>query len=117
MASIGKVMTTKDGRKYYRIRYQGSHDGPQKSMRWYIPDGWSKRSAEREALKQAALFEERCKQGLVHTREEQKEIDRTVAETAAAEAAKLKTVRQYGDNVYMATKLLTFSENARSILL
>ena len=35
-------------------------------------------------------------------------------EKAAAEAAKLKTVRQYADGVFMPTKEATFSENARS---
>ena len=70
----------------------------------------SKRAAERELAKQAAAFELACSRGEVLTRAD---IRRKEAEEQA-EAAKLKTVRQYADGVYMPTKETTLSENARS---
>lgn len=79
-------------------------------MRWYWPDGWSKRTAERELTKQAAAFELKCNQGEILNREEER---RKEAEERA-EAAKLKTLRQYADGIFMPTKEATFSENARS---
>lgn len=68
------------------------------------------RTAEREAAKQAAAFELACQNGEVLNRAQEREK----AAQEAAEAAKLKTVRQYADGVFMPTKEATFSENARS---
>ena len=109
MASI-KQMETKDGRRFFKISVSRGYGKTPYTMRWYWPDGWSKRSAERELKKVAAEFELKCSQGEVLNRSQAKE--KAVQE--AAEAAKLKTVRQYADGVYMAAKSATFSENARS---
>ena len=58
----------------------------------------------------AATLENSLQSNEVVTRQEQIEIDRQ----AAIEAAKLKTLRQYADCVFMPAKKATFSENARS---
>lgn len=109
MASI-KLNETKDGRRFFQIFVSRGYGKAPYKRRWYWPDGWSKRTAEREAAKQAAAFELACKNGEVLNRAQEREK----AAQEAAEAAKLKTVRQYADGVFMPTKEATFSENARS---
>ena len=109
MASI-KLSETKDGRRFFQISVSRGYGKAPYKTRWYWPDGWSKRTAEREAAKQAAAFELACKNGKVLNRAQEREK----AAQEAAEAAKLKTVRQYADGVFMPTKEATFSENARS---
>ena len=109
MASI-KLNETKNGRRFFQISVSRGYGKAPYKTRWYWPDGWSKRTAEREAAKQAAAFELACKNGEVLNRAQEREK----AAQEAAEAAKLKTVRQYADGVFMPTKEATFSENARS---
>ena len=109
MASA-KLMETKDGKRFFKISVSRGYGKTPYTMRWYWPDGWSKRSVERELKKVSAEFERACSAGEVLNRSQEKE--KTAQE--AAEAAKLKTVRQYGDGVYMPAKECTFSENARS---
>lgn len=109
MASI-KLSETKDGRRFFQICVSRGYGKSPYKTRWYWPDGWSKRTAEREAAKQAAAFELACKNGEVLNRAQEREK----AAQEAAEAAKLKTVRRYADGVFMPTKEATFSENARS---
>ena len=109
MAST-KLMETKDGRRFFQISVSRGYGKAPYKKRWYWPDGWSKRTAEREAAKVAAEFERACAAGEVMNRAQEKEK----AAQEAAEAAKLKTVRQYVDGVFMPTKETTFSENARS---
>lgn len=109
MASI-KLQETKDGKRFFQISVSRGYGKSPYKKRWYWPDGWSKRTAEREAAKVAAEFERACAAGEVMNRAQEKEK----ASQEAAEAAKLKTVRQYVDGVFMPTKETTFSENARS---
>lgn len=109
MAST-KLMTTKDGKRFWRITVSRGAGKPQLTTRWYWPDGWSQKTAERELAKVAAEFELACAAGEVQSRAEQK----AQAAAEAAEAAKLKTVKQYAQSVFMATKEATFSENARA---
>ena len=109
MASI-KAMTTKDGRRFFQIAVSRGYGLTPYTKRWYWPDGWSKRSVERELKKVAAEFERACGAGEVLNRAQEKER----AEAKAAEAAKIKTVRQYAQSVFMPTKEATFSEQARS---
>ena len=77
---------------------------------WHPEAGWSRKTIERELNKFAATLENSLQSNEVVTRQEQIEIDRK----AAIEAAKLKTLRQYADCVFMPAKEATFSENARS---
>lgn len=109
MASI-KLQETKDGKRFFQISVSRGYGKAPYKKRWYWPDGWSKRTAEREAAKIAAEFERACAAGEFMNRAQEKEK----AAQEAAEAAKLKTVRQYVDGVFMPTKETTFSENARS---
>lgn len=109
MASI-RLMETKDGKRFFQICVSRGYGNAPYKKRWYWPDGWSKRTAERELAKVTAEFERACAAGEIQTRAEAKEK----AALAAAEAAKLKTVKQYADGVFMPTKETTFSENARS---
>ena len=75
-----------------------------------MPDGWSEKVIQRELTKAASEFERKVKAGEVVSRAEQKEIDAL----EAAEAAKLKTVKQYAEGVFMPTKETTMSENGIS---
>lgn len=109
MASI-KLSETKDGRRFFQICVSRGYGKAPYKTRWYWPDKLSKRTAEREAAKQAAAFELACQNGEVLNRAQQREK----AAQEAAEASKLKTLRQYADGVFMPTKEATFSENARS---
>ena len=109
MASI-RQQETKSGKRFFLISVSRGYGRTPYTMRWYWPDGWSKRSAEREAAKQAAEFERACAAGEVLNRAEAKEK----AAQEAAERARLKSVKEYGNNVFMAGKSVTFSENARA---
>lgn len=66
MASIQK-RTTKDGSISYRIRVLVGKVGEKQIMRstiWHVPDGMTSAKAEKEAHRQAALFEEKLKTGM-----------------------------------------------------
>lgn len=101
---------TKDGRRYYEIRVRRGRGSAALSENWYVPDGWSEKVIQRELTKAASEFERKVKAGEVVSRAEQKEIDAL----EAAEAAKLKTVKQYAEGVFMPTKETTMSENGIS---
>lgn len=105
-----QLKETKDGRRYYEIRVSRGRGKTRLSRRWYVPDGWSRKAIERELAAVAAEFERQVDAGEVISRAEQKE--RAAQETA--EAAKILTLRQYGEGVFMPTKQITMSENARS---
>ena len=114
MAST-KLMETKDGRRFWKIEVSNGKGKSKSSTRFYWPmkeDGFpvAKSTAERELRKAVAEFERACASGEVLSRSERKEQEAV----KRAEAAKLKTVRQYVDGVFMPTKEATFSENARS---
>lgn len=94
---------TKDGKKFYEIRVSRGRGRSYLTTRWYPPKGWSKKAIERELAKTAAEFERQVQAGEVVSREEQ-----------AKEAAKIKTLMQYGEGVFMPAKAVTMSENSRS---
>lgn len=104
MAST-RLRQTKDGRNFYEIRCRTGRDKPELSTRWYVPDGWSKKSIERELQKVVARFEKQIEDGLVLTAKERKKI---VAE-AEAERAKIKTFEQYCESVYLPALKVTAS--------
>ena len=109
MAST-KLMETSDGRRYWKISVSRGYGITPYTTRFYWPEGYSRRSAERELRKYIADFELRCSRGEVSTRAERK---RREAE-AQAELAKLKTVRQYAYGIFMPAKQQFISENTRS---
>lgn len=108
MASV-RLLTAKDGRPYYEIRCHKRGRG-EKTMRWYVPEGKSKRTIENELSKQIASFESDFLAGKIQTKEEEKAI----AEAEQAERAKLKTLRQYAEGVFMPTKEISISENTKA---
>lgn len=99
---------SKDGsRRFYEIHARNGKT--QYTERWYVPDGWSKKTIDRELNKVKADFERRVKAGEVQTRRQQEE--RAMQE--AEEAARIKTLKQYGEAVYMPTVKIVCSENTR----
>ena len=108
MASTRKL-TTKDGQIFYEIRVSRGRGKSYLTTRWYPPEGWSQKAIDRALVKEAAEFERRCHDGEVVTRTEQKESDLQ----QKREAAKVQTLRQYGETVFMPAKGVTMSENGR----
>lgn len=108
MASITK-MTNHSGEDVYIVQASGGR-GRKVRRTWRPEPGWSARTIKRELNKFAAQLENDLASGAVSTKKEADEQ----ARLAALEAAKLKTLRQYADGVYMPAKTATFSENARS---
>ena len=108
MASTRK-RTTKDGQTFYEIRVSRGRGKSYLTTRWYPPDGWSQKAVERALTKEAAEFERRCREGEVVSRAEQKESDLQ----QKREAAKILTLQQYGETVFMPAKSVTMSENGR----
>ena len=95
---------TKDGRVFYEISVSRGRDKSRLTRRWYPPEGWSRKAIERELAAVAAEFERQSDAGEIITRAEQRE----------REAAKILTLRQYGERVFMPSKAVTMSENSRS---
>ena len=86
MASTRKG-TTKDGQVFYEIRV----------------------SRGRALAKELTDFERRCHEGEITSRAEKKESDLR----QKREAAKIQTLKKYGEAAFMPTKAVTMSENGR----
>ncbi|MBR4575622.1 MAG: tyrosine-type recombinase/integrase [Clostridia bacterium] len=110
MASISDEKLTADGRRYYEVRVSRGRGKTQIKRRFYPEDGWSRRTIEREINKFAADLENQIQEGTIISRAEKKE--QIAAEEA--EKAKLKTVRQYAEGVYLAAKKVETSINTDS---
>lgn len=106
MPSIRKK-TNKAGQDYYEITVRRGRSQSRLYSRWYPPEGWSQRAIDRELTKVAAEFERQCKAGEVVSRAEKRQRE-------AQEAAKIQTVKQYGERVFMPAKTVTMSENSRA---
>ena len=100
----------KDGSVYYEIEVSRGRDLTPLTMRWFVPDGWSAKAIARELKKQEADFERHVKAGEIQSRAEAK-AQRKAEEEAAA---KIETVKQYGERVFMPSKKLACSENTRA---
>lgn len=101
---------TKDGRVFFEIQVSRGRSRSRLTTRWYAPDGWSRKAIDRELTKVAAEFERRVDNGEAISRAEAKEIDLLQKQ----EAAKIQTLRQYAERVFMPAKTVTISENSRS---
>ena len=124
MASI-KQMETKDGRKFWKIIVSAGRE-QQYTERFYWPlkvngDPVAKTTALRELDKAVSDFERRCSCGEVLSRKRKKEIaaqeEAAAAEKArkaAEEAAKIKTLKQYGEQVFMPAKKINCAEKTRA---
>ena len=106
MAST-RLRETKDGKRFYEIIVSRGRGEKQCTKRWYVPEGWSRRAIDRELTKVSAEFERQVKNGEIVTKKEQKIIDAA----NAAEEAKIKTVRQYAEQIYMPEKEIECSTN------
>lgn len=109
MASTRKK-TNKAGQVFYEISVSRSRGKSRLTRRWYPPEGWSRKAIERELAAVAAEFERQSDAGEIVTRAERREQE---AE-AKREAAKILTLRQYGERVFMPAKTITMSENNRA---
>lgn len=99
----------KQGKQYYEIMaYRAGKS--RLSTRWYIPDGWSESSIKRQLEKEKAEFQRKCDLGEVLSKKEQKQEQLK----AAAEAARIQTLKQYGESVFMPAKEDEVSENTRA---
>ena len=104
-----KMTTDAQGNTVYKV--QASNGRGRKVTRSWRPEpSWSARTIERELNKFKATLEKELASGKVLTRQGQLERDRQ----AALEAAKIKTLRQYTDGVFMPRKELSFSENSKA---
>ena len=108
MASY-KVMTTASGDIVYKVQASNGR-GRRVTRSWRPEPGWSAKTIKRELDKFAANLENDLAEGRIKTRQETLESKKL----ATLEAAKIKTMQQYVDSVFMPTKETTFSENSRS---
>ncbi|MEJ5965945.1 tyrosine-type recombinase/integrase [Flavonifractor porci] len=105
-----RKMTNKAGDSFYEIRVSRGRSAAPLSMRWYPPAGWGQRAIDRELSKVAADFERRCQAGEIISRSERHERE-TEARRAAA---RIQTLKQYSEDVFMPAKTISISENSRS---
>lgn len=105
-----RKMTTKDGRVFYEISVSRGRGKSRLTRRWYVPEGWSQKAIDRELSAVAAEFERQSDAGEIVSRAEAREK----AAQEAAEAAKILTLKQYGERVFMPSKGVTMSENSRA---
>lgn len=68
--STTRKKQTKDGRTYYEILVKIGRNQPQRTRRWYPPDGWSEKRILRELEKNASAFERDVRDGKVQNRAE-----------------------------------------------
>lgn len=108
MASTRK-RATKDGQTFYEIRVSRGRGKSYLTTRWYPPEGWSQKAIDRALAKEASEFERRCHEGEVVSRAEQKENSLQ----QMREAAKIQTLKKFGEEVFMPAKAVTMSENGR----
>ena len=113
MASV-KLMETKDGKRFWKISVSRGYGLTPYTTRFYWPlkddgDPVAKRTAERELNKAISDFENACAAGEVLNRAEKKQKEME----AQAEAAKIKTFKQYGEQVFMPAKKIQCAEKTR----
>lgn len=109
MAST-RELYTKDGTRYYEIIVSMGRGKPQLTSKWYPKIGWSQKTIDRELEKEKVEFERKCKAGEVLSKKDTKDLEcRKVAE-----AAQIKTLKQYCEAVYMPDLAVRCSENTRS---
>ena len=108
MASI-KEKLDKNGNVVYQV--QASNGRGRRVWRTFRPEPtWSKRTVQRELQRFAAELESRLDDGEVLTHEET--VRKAAAE--AVEAAKIKTLRQYAEAVYLPEKAVSVAEKTRT---
>lgn len=112
-----KLEYTKDGKAYYRISVSRGKGKSAYVTRWYIPEAEVARRKNPEKTIQKMLaafeadFEAKCKAGEVMNREEKEAAEtealrilaekKAEADRIAAAEAKIKTLRQYTEEVFL----------------
>lgn len=109
MATIRKKYT-KDGQLFYEITVSRGRGKSRPATRWYPTTGWSQKTIDRELAKAAAEFELQVKSGEIVTRREEQAQERQ----KALEAAQIKTLKQYGESVFMPALTVRCAENTRT---
>ena len=104
-----KIFTNANGETVYKVQVSAGR-GKKVTRTWRPINGWSKRTIERELHKFEAQLQADLASGKILTRKEKQEQERQ----ERLEKAKVKTLRQYADEVFMSAKEISFSENART---
>jgi len=115
MASISKIQTTKDGRRFWLIQVSMGKGQSLRKSRFYWPEGKNgypvaETTAIRDRDRYAAEFERQCKAGEILSRKEKAEQEAA----RQAELAKIKTVKQYAESVFLPAKDVTVTENTKA---
>lgn len=115
MASISKLQKTKDGRRFWLIRVSMGKGKSHLKTRFYWPEAKNgypvaESTAIRERDKFTAEFERQCKAGEILNRKEKAEQEAA----RQVELAKLKTVKQYAEGVFLPAKDLVVTENTKT---
>lgn len=101
--------TDAKGEVFYKVQVSDGR-GRKVTRNWRPEPGWSAKTIQSKLDQFAANLKNELAAGTVKTKQESDEEKRL----AELEAAKLKTLRQYADGVFMPAKEATFSENSRS---
>lgn len=100
--------TDAKGEVFYKVQVSDGR-GRKVTRNWRPEPGWSAKTIQSKLNQFVANLKNELTAGTVKTKHESDEEKRL----AELEAAKLKTLRQYADGVFMPSKEATFSENAR----
>jgi len=109
MASTRKL-NTKDGTPFYENSVSRGRGLSPLTSRWSPPASSIQKAIDRELVKVAAEFERKVKAGEVITRQEEK----AQSHQKALEAAQIKTLKQYGESVFMPALAIRCAENTRT---
>lgn len=103
-----ELRTDKNGNVYYLIVARNKSGNKVKTT-WHPEKGWSQRYIDQQLRRLEDSFETQVKAGDVLNRKEQAEADAA----AALLEARIQTVKQYGEQVFMPLKISECAENTR----
>lgn len=107
--AYSRERTKKDGARFFEIRAYSAEKKQYYTKYYYPPDGWSARAIKKQLQTETEDFQRDVDAGVILSKVERVERDKA----AAAEAALLKTLRQYAESVYMPAKEQSVAENTR----
>ncbi|MBR4549238.1 MAG: site-specific integrase [Oscillospiraceae bacterium] len=107
--AFAKARKKADGSTFYEIRAYCKEKKCHYTKYYYPPFGWSARAIKKQLQTEVEAFQVAVDAGEILSKEERKARDMA----AAAEAALLKTLRQYAESVFMPTKEQSIAENTR----
>lgn len=119
-----KLMTTKDGREYYKIRVsRGKGQSPYQTNWYFDRDDYKRRRNKEEAILKdleafEIAFEEKCRSGEVMNRAEKAakaEAERVEAARIEAEEGRIKTFKRFVEEDFLpATKRKNIADNTKA---